>query len=92
MEEVDKDEADLAWLVYELRCDEAENRRKLTLTQTVYTRFGPALDRITKSEPGEVQDFVDLLQTKLDDVLAMGTGIGTTPDAISLQDIDEIIE
>jgi hypothetical protein len=82
MEEVDKNEADLVWLVYDLKHDQAENLRRLTLTQSVYTRFGPALDRITKSEPGEVQDFVDLLQTKLDDVLTMGSGIGTTPDAI----------
>ena len=58
----------------------------------VYTRFSPALDRITKSEPGEVQDFVDLLQTKLDEVLTMGTSVGTTPDTLSLQDSDEVIE
>ena len=92
MEEVDKNEADLAWLVYDLRHDQAANLRRLTLAQIVYTRFGPALDRITKSEPGEVQDFVDLLQTKLDEVLTMGTSVGTTPDAVSLQDTDEVIE
>jgi len=92
MEEVDKDEADFAWLVYDLRHDHTENLKRLTLTHTIYTRFGPALDRITKSEPGEVHDFVDLLQTKLDEVLTMGTSVGTTPDAVSLQDSNEVIE
>ena len=92
MEEVDKNEAELAWLVYDLRHDQTANLRRLTLTQIVYTRFGPALDKITKSEPGEVQDFVDLLQTRLDEVLTMGTSVGTTPDAVSLQDSDEVIE
>ncbi len=92
MEEVDKNEADLAWLVYDLRHNQAENLKRLTLTQIVYTRFGPALDRITKSEPSEVQDFVDLLQTKLDEMLTAGTGVGTTPDTASLQETNEGIE
>jgi hypothetical protein len=92
MQEVDKNEADLAWLVYDLKHNQAENRRKLTLTHIAYTRFGPALDKITKSEPGDVQEFVDLLQTKLDEVLTIGTSVGTTPDTMSLQNGDEIIE
>ncbi len=92
MEEVDRDEAELAWIVYDLKHDIAENRRHLTLARTVYTRFIPTLDRITKSEPGEVQEFVDFLQDKLNEVLAMGSGIANTPDTASLQDIVETIE
>ena len=45
LDTVDKSEADLAWLVYDLRHDQKQNRRRLTLTQTVYTRFDPALER-----------------------------------------------
>lgn len=94
MEAVDKDDAELVWLVYDLKQDPVENRRRLTLSQTVYTRFLPALDRITKSEPGDVGEFIYLLQTKLDEVLATGAGTGLTPDARSLQDndIEDIIE
>jgi Restriction endonuclease NotI len=92
MEEVDRDEAELAWIVYDLKHDITENRRYLTLARTVYTRFIPTLDKITKSEPGEVQEFVDFLQSKLNGVLAMGSGIGNTPDTASLQDIVETIE
>jgi hypothetical protein len=92
MEQVDKNEAEIAWLVYDLRHHQAANLRRLTLTQSVYTRFGPALDRITKSESGEVQDFVGLLQTKLDEVLTMGESVGTTPDTVSLQDSNEVLE
>src|SRR6266536_2614562 len=91
MEAVDKSEAELAWLVYDLKRDPTENLRHLTLTQTVYTRFVPTLDKITRSEPGNMQDFIDLLQTKLDEVLTMGASIGTTPDTVSLQDIEDII-
>jgi len=93
MEKVNEDEAELAWLVYDLKHDPGTNRKHLTLVQTVYTRFLPALDRLTRSDPGNVQEFVDFLQTRLDEVLAVGTGIGTTPDTRSLQDReDDILE
>lgn len=89
LEEVDSHEAELAWLVYDLQYSPTENRRHLKLARTVYTRFLPVLDKITRSEPGNVQEFIDLLQSKLDEVLATGTSIGNSPDIISLQDIIE---
>ena len=92
MEAVSADEADLAWLIYDLIYNPAENCRHLTLVHTAYTRFLPALDRITRSEAGDVQEFVDLLQAKLDEILAGGTGIGTTPDVQSLQDAEDLLE
>lgn len=92
MEPVSKDEAELAWLVYDLKYDPHEQRRHLTLAQIVYTRFLPALEKITRSEPGDVQEFIDQLQTNLDQVLTMGTDTGIAPDTQSLQDINDIIE
>ncbi len=92
MEAVEKDDAELVWLVYDLKHDSTDNLRHLTLAQTVYTRFIPALDKITRSEPGDVQQFINLLQTKLSEVLTMGASAGTTPDSISLQDAEDIIE
>jgi hypothetical protein len=94
MEVVDKDAAELVWLVYDLVNDPVENRRRLTLSQTVYTRFLSAVERITKSEPGDVGEFIDYLQGKLDEVLATGTTAGATPDARSLQDkdFDDVLE
>lgn len=64
--EVVQEEADLAWLVCDLTLDEADNRYKLGLTRTVYTRFQPALDRITMAEAGSVEGFIGNLQRKLD--------------------------
>jgi len=94
METVAKENAELVWLVYDLKHDPIENRRRLTLTRSVYTRFLPALDKITKSEPGNMGEFIYLLQAKLDEALATGSGTGLTPDARSLQseDIEDIIE
>jgi hypothetical protein len=50
---------------------------------TVYTKFDSALDRITKPEVGEVNNFVDFLQKKLD-----ATKLAT-PMAPSLIDEEE---
>lgn len=60
LEEVDSGEAELAWLVYDLQYNPIENQRHLKLRRTVYTRFLPVLDKITRSEPGNVQGFIDL--------------------------------
>ena len=69
MSKVDPDEADMAWLVYDLAPDPVDNRYILTKVDTIYTRFKEALDEITKSQPGDQNDFVKLLQGKLDEKL-----------------------
>ena len=50
--------------------------------KTVYTEFTTSLDQITKSEPGNVADFINVLQTKLDEKL------DTPPDT---QTIDKLL-
>ena len=82
MNEVDPKIAEMAWLIYEMQHDSQQNRYKLVQTKTVYTMFTSALDKITRAEPGDVQDFVDQLQERLDDKLDNGT----SPDAPTLFD------
>jgi hypothetical protein len=69
LQEVPKKEADIAWLIYDLMEDPQTQRFRLTLTRTVYTRFTDSLAQITVSEAGEVDEFVSVLQNKLDDKL-----------------------
>lgn len=83
--EVHPSRADIAWLVYDLELDPIENRHSLKRYKTVYTEFEPALQRITRSEPGPVEDFVDQLQNRLDSTLA-----GVAPDAPTLLDDPEL--
>ncbi len=64
--EVAKDVADIAWLIYDLVFDERQHRYNLAHTRTVYTKFKAALNKITISRPGSVDDFIANLQTKLD--------------------------
>jgi hypothetical protein len=85
LQEVPQQEAEVAWLVYELQQDAGQNRYKLTRYKTVYTAFGSALDKITRSEPGPLEGFVDYLQAKLDEKREGDT----PPDAPTLTDILE---
>jgi hypothetical protein len=82
MMEVDKSEAEMAWLVYDLQLDQY-NRYRLIRSKTVYTRFDIALDKITRAEAGDIQDFMEHLQEKLDAKLE----IGHSPDAPTLADV-----
>jgi hypothetical protein len=81
MVEVDQTEADLAWLVYDLTHDNASNKYHLTRGQIVYTKFEPSMLKLTTSEAGPVDEFVERLQAKLDDKLD-----DNPPDALTLTD------
>jgi hypothetical protein len=81
--EVSPDNADMAWLVYDLILDSAQQRYHLTLSKTIYTLFKPALDKITTPEPGPIETFMGHLQNKLDEKLENGN----PPDAPTLTDI-----
>ena len=64
--ETTRDKADLAWLIYDLVPSDDGTSYKQKLLRTVYTKFKPALDRITLSEAGEMNTFIAHLQGKLD--------------------------
>ena len=67
--EVPKKEADVAWLIYDLVRDKCENAFKLTLVREVFTKFDESLEKITRSEAGNVDDFLSVLQEKVNNKL-----------------------
>ncbi|MCD4697958.1 MAG: hypothetical protein K8S16_17175 [Bacteroidales bacterium] len=77
-----RSKADIAWFLYDLIYDNKTGQNALELVDTVYTEFEPALFRITTPEPGNVSDFINILQSKLDEHLDKNP-----PDAPSLTDI-----
>ena len=79
LDEVDRAEADLALFVYDLVLEPTQNRYALTLHKTFYTRFEPALLKITRSEAGEEALFLGQLQKELNKRL----NNATAPDAIA---------
>jgi len=82
LKEAPTSKANLAWLLYDLRLDGEDNRFKFTQNKIVYTEFEPALRQITTAEPGEIDDFIEVLQQKLDEKLE-----DNPPDAPTLTDI-----
>ena len=71
-EEVDKSEADLAWLIYDLKHHPQENKYTLESENVIYTKFHMCVTRISTPEPGGIQEFVEQLQAKLDEKLEEG--------------------
>ena len=70
---VSKADADIAWLIYDLELikekDRGPGRYALKKVDEVFTEFEPALLSITTSSPGDIRDFMKLLQEKLDEQL-----------------------
>ena len=69
LDEVRPKAADIAWFIYDLQYHSVEKVYKLVRHKTAYTRFSESLDKITRSEPGDVKNFIEYLQEKVDEKL-----------------------
>jgi hypothetical protein len=67
--ETDEKNADMAWFVYDLIQDETNNIFNLKKIKTIYTNFENALNKIITPSPGEIKNFINVLQDKLDEKL-----------------------
>lgn len=71
LKKVSKAKADIAWFIYDLELIKEKgyeaNRYSLKKVDEVFTEFEPALLSITTASPGKVEDFIKLLQEKLDE-------------------------
>ncbi|HYH85629.1 MAG TPA: NotI family restriction endonuclease [Pyrinomonadaceae bacterium] len=77
---VSSNKADIAWLVYDLQQVAADEPYHLVHHQTIFTEFGLALDTITRTEAGPVEDFIKTLQGKLKKLKAGEPVTDTTLD------------
>jgi hypothetical protein len=84
LEEVEPKHADIAWFVYELSRQASRNIYGLKRYRSVYTKFHESLDKITRSEAGNVTGFIEHLQERVDEKLEGGN----PPDT---QTIDELL-
>jgi hypothetical protein len=85
LQEVSKDVAEMAWMVYDLVLDNASNTYKLTPVKTVYTAFEDALAVISRPTVGKLEDFMGYLQQRV--VMNAREDDSTPPDTLSLNDL-----
>jgi hypothetical protein len=64
--EASKSDADFAFFLYDLYHHQNEKRMELALQHVVYTKFTAVLEQIARFEAGSLDDFMLLLQKKLD--------------------------
>lgn len=67
LKRVEKEKADIVWLVYDLKLESGGFH--LERVDAIYTEFQPALMTITQPAPGKLEDFIKVLQEKLDEQL-----------------------
>ncbi|MBQ9366571.1 MAG: hypothetical protein IJT83_02230 [Victivallales bacterium] len=65
--ETTKEKADIAWFLYDLVYSASDASYHLQLVKTVYTEFYSALHRVIYTKEGSMEDFLSLLQGKLDE-------------------------
>jgi len=80
--ETTPENAEIAWLVYDLVHSKKTNLYQLKRGEIIYTRFQPAMLKLTTAEPGPVGTFVEHLQAKLDEKLDINP-----PDVLTLNDL-----
>lgn len=69
-DEVSKDVADLAWLVYELEEPKNPNERlRLTKIRSVYTMWSQAIQKVQIPDAGDLEVFESHLQSMIDPIL-----------------------
>jgi len=83
LREVPIDSADMAFFVYDLVERSDGKGYELEKVLTIYTEFNAALHALTCSEAGSVDDFINVLQRKLDKIFVEET----PPDAPTLDQI-----
>lgn len=81
---VEKEYAEIAWFIYDLIPNPITNLLTLTHIATHYTLFEPVISKFTHPEPGPLEDFVALLQDRLD---TTQENEDNPPDAPTLNDL-----
>lgn len=76
---VERQDAEVAWHLYDLRL--VDGQFHLTLDSIVYTEYWAAINKISTPNPGNLDDFLKVLQKKLDSKL------DNPPDNYTILDI-----
>jgi hypothetical protein len=65
LKQVEKSEAEIAWMIYDLQHDKVANRYQLEPVDVKYTKFKSALNAITTPAIGDIADFMRYLKGRI---------------------------
>jgi hypothetical protein len=91
MKEVDESDAEIAWMIYDLRHNAISNRYMLESREVKYTRFKSALDTITTPAVGDMADFVRYLKERIKKGKIMGSPLPSQVPP-EIEPLPEILE
>ncbi|MBI2860352.1 MAG: hypothetical protein HYX91_02445 [Chloroflexi bacterium] len=77
LEETDSKQADIVWMVYDLKLNKTAKKYSLRKDRKVYTKFDASLNRIAWPNIGSVSNFIDKLQERLNEKLENGHKLQT---------------
>lgn len=66
-------EADIAWMIYDLKRDKTTNTYQLSQFDIQYTKFESALSKITTPETGDIHSFTERLEKRIRNGKLFGT-------------------
>jgi hypothetical protein len=89
MEEIPHDQAEVAWLIYNLQYNEKENRYRINRVKTIYTAFQTALASIVTAVPGDQSEFLHLLEMRLAAKREIGKTFSGFPTVSELYEWEE---
>lgn len=71
--QVHKEDSNVAWFIYGLDYNPSEQVYSLVKKQVIYTQFETAIQKISKPTPGRLENFLKILQKKLDEKIVKST-------------------
>jgi hypothetical protein len=73
LDAIREQDAEIAWMVYDLLYDKATNTYQLHLSNTLFTEFETALSRITTPKTGDIHEFTTTLEKRIKSGKLFGT-------------------
>jgi hypothetical protein len=85
---VDESDAEIAWMIYDFRHDETNERYMLERKDVEYTKFESALSTITTPTVGDMAEFMKYLKGRI----KKGKTMGSPPPSQIAPDIEPLPE
>ncbi len=73
LETASEHDADIAWMIYDLKRDKLTNTYQLNLSNILFTKFETAISRITTPETGDIRSFTATLEKRIKSGKLFGT-------------------